>query len=51
MGALDMAIANLVGSNLFNILILAVDDLFYLPGSLLTAASDVHAVSALTGQG
>jgi cation:H+ antiporter len=48
MGALDMAIANLLGSNLFNILILAVDDLFYLPGSLLAAVSDVHAVSALT---
>ncbi len=32
-GAIDMAIANLLGSNLFNITILAVDDLFYARGS------------------
>ena len=48
MGALDMAIANLVGSNLFNILILAIDDLFYVQGSLWSAVSTVHALSALT---
>ncbi len=35
MGALDMAIGNLLGSNLFNVVIIAVDDLFYRPGALL----------------
>lgn len=47
-GALDMAISNLLGSNLFNILILAVNDLFYLNGPLLFKASPVHAISALS---
>ncbi|NDP47331.1 MAG: sodium:calcium antiporter [Sulfuriferula multivorans] len=47
-GAVDMAIANLLGSNLFNIAILAVDDLFYSPGPLLAAISPSHAITALT---
>lgn len=46
MGALDMAIGNLLGSNLFNVLIIAVDDLFYRPGALLAHVSPVHAVTA-----
>lgn len=46
-GALDMAIGNLVGSNLFNLLILAIDDVLYLPGPLLAAVSPAHALSAL----
>ena len=47
-GALDMAIGNLFGSNLFNILILALDDLLYMKGPLLSHVSAVHAVSALS---
>ena len=47
-GAVDMAIANLLGSNLFNIVVLAVDDLFYLPGPLLSHVSPMHAMSAIT---
>lgn len=47
LGAIDMAIANLLGSNLFNIAILAVDDAFYLNGPLLAHVSPVHAVTAL----
>jgi len=47
-GALDMAIGNLLGSNLFNIFILALDDAFYLRGSLLSHVSPEHAVSALS---
>lgn len=46
MGALDMAIGNLLGSNLFNVLIIAVDDFFYRPGVLLAQVSPVHAVTA-----
>jgi cation:H+ antiporter len=47
-GALDMAIGNLLGSNLFNVMILAVDDLFYARGPLLANAAPVHAVTAVT---
>ena len=47
-GALDMAIGNLFGSNLFNIFILAIDDVAYLKGPLLANVSPVHAVSALS---
>ena len=48
LGALDMAVANLLGSNLFDILILAIDDLFYLDGPLLAAASPAQALSAVS---
>jgi cation:H+ antiporter len=47
-GALDMAIGNLFGSNLFNIAILALDDLLYAQGPLLARVSPAHAVSALS---
>ena len=47
-GALDMAIANLPGSNLFDIIILAVDDLFYTKGSLLAHVDASHALAAFT---
>lgn len=47
-GALDMAIGNLLGSNLFNIMILAVDDAFYVRGPLLAEAATVHAGTAVT---
>ena len=48
LGALDMAIANLLGSNLFNLLILAVDDAFYLRGPLLAHVTGTHVVSVLS---
>lgn len=48
LGALDMAIGNLLGSNLFNIVILAVDDAFYVRGPLLADAAGVHAGTAVT---
>lgn len=48
LGALDMAIASLLGSNLFDILILAIDDLAYLDGPLLLAVSPAHAVTAMS---
>ncbi len=49
LGALDMAIGNLFGSNLFNLAILAVDDAFFLEGPLLSHVSQAHALSALSG--
>jgi len=48
LGALDMALGNLFGSNLFNMAILAVDDVAYLPGPLLSEVSASHGVSALS---
>lgn len=48
LGALDMAIGNLLGSNLFNVLVLAVDDAFYVRGPLLADAAPVHANTAVT---
>ncbi|ABD68874.1 sodium/calcium exchanger membrane protein [Rhodoferax ferrireducens T118] len=47
-GAIDMAIGNLLGSNLFDVLILAIDDFAYLPGAIYAHVSQVHAVSAIT---
>lgn len=46
LGALDMAIASLLGSNLFDVLIIAIDDLAYLRGPLLAGVSPAHAVTA-----
>lgn len=45
-GAADMAIANLLGSNMFNIFILALDDLLYVPGPLLSDVTHDHAITA-----
>jgi cation:H+ antiporter len=44
-GAAEMAIANLMGSNLFNMVILAIDDLAYTEGSLFSAVSQNHAIT------
>ncbi|MDO9315706.1 MAG: sodium:calcium antiporter [Burkholderiaceae bacterium] len=46
--ALDMAIGGLLGSNLFDLLIIAIDDVFYTRGSLLADVSPVHAVTAFS---
>ena len=44
-GAIDLGIGNVLGSNLFNLLILGLDDVFYRQGPLLTAADPSHAVA------
>jgi cation:H+ antiporter len=46
LNAVDMAIGNLLGSNLFDILILAVDDIAFTKGPLLHAVSPSNAVTA-----
>lgn len=48
LGAIDMAIANLLGSNLFNVAIVAVDDLAYTRGPLLANVADAHALSVFS---
>src|SRR5262245_26414127 len=44
-GAVDLAVANVLGSNLFNLLILALDDVFYRNGPLLAQAAPSHSVA------
>lgn len=46
--AIDLAIGNLFGSNIFNIFILALDDIFFVKGHLLSFASSNHIISALS---
>jgi cation:H+ antiporter len=46
MDATDLVFGNLLGSNLFNMAILALDDAFYLKGPILADASQAHLVTA-----
>lgn len=46
-GAIDLAVGNLLGSNLFDILILAVDDIAFRPGALYLHVAPIHVLSAL----
>lgn len=48
MGSFDMAVANLLGSNLFNVAILAITDFFYLKAPLLRSVQQINTLSALT---
>lgn len=45
LGAVDLGIANVLGSNLFNLLILGLDDIFYRVGPLLADAAPGHNVT------
>ena len=47
-GAIDMAVGNLFGSNLFNIAVLALDDILYVKGPLLLWISSTHTVAAVS---
>lgn len=46
LGAVDLALGNLFGSNLFNIGIIAIDDIFYREGPILANVSNNHAITA-----
>lgn len=46
-GAIDLAVGNLLGSNLFDILILAIDDIAFRPGVLYLRVAPIHVLSAL----
>lgn len=48
MGSIDIAVGNLFGSNIFNVFTLALDDLVYVEGDLLKAASDLHIITVLS---
>jgi cation:H+ antiporter len=46
-GAVEMALSNVLGSNIFNIIILAIDDVLYTKGPLLASVAKSHTVTAL----
>jgi cation:H+ antiporter len=46
-GSVDIAVGNLLGSNIFNMLILSIDDIIYTKGALLASVSINHALSGL----
>ncbi|MFQ5992490.1 MAG: sodium:calcium antiporter [Nitrospiraceae bacterium] len=49
LGAFDLAVGNLLGSNAFNMCALFFADVAYRSGSLLSAVNETHAVTALIG--
>ena len=46
-GAIDLGVGNVLGSNLFNLVILGIDDVLYRPGSLLVAADASHTIAVV----
>jgi cation:H+ antiporter len=48
LGSINLAFGNLLGSNIFNIVILAADDIFYLKGPILNYVSSSHLISVFT---
>ncbi|WP_291987371.1 hypothetical protein [Luteitalea sp.] len=47
MGALSLGISNILGSNLFNLLVLGLNDVAYTGGPLLSAVDHSHLIAAL----
>ena len=45
MGNADLAVGNLFGSNIFNIMLLTIFDLFYTPGNILSDASESNLIT------
>lgn len=46
-GAIDLAVANMIGSNLFNLTIIPITDLIYVKGPILAAVSESHLITAM----
>ena len=49
LGAADMAVADILGSNMFNMAIIFPVDIFYIRESIFSAASDVHVITVAAG--
>ena len=47
LGAIDMAIANVLGANMINIAKIFILDLFYTEGSFISSVSDIHITTAV----
>ncbi|MBS3819839.1 sodium:calcium antiporter [bacterium] len=48
-GAFDMAISNVLGSNLFNMFIIPISDVFYRGNNIFLGVSSVHVLTAVFG--
>ncbi len=48
MGSVDLAVGNLLGSNIFNVLILGIDDIFLTRGHLLSFVETTNIIPALS---
>ncbi len=48
LGAIDICVANMIGSNIFNMTIIGIIDLFYLEGPVLAVVSGNHIITAFT---
>jgi cation:H+ antiporter len=46
LGATDLAISNMIGSNLFNLTIISIDDLIYVKSPILSEVSGGHLITA-----
>ena len=49
LGAVDMAVGNIVGSNIFNIAIIGIADLLYVKGPIMALNKDIHGVATAGG--
>jgi len=49
LGAVDMAVADILGSNMFNMAIIFLADVFYTQQAILSSASSVHTFTAVAG--
>ena len=47
LGAVDMAVADILGSNMFNIVIIFLVDLFFSQGAILSSVSSAHLITAV----
>lgn len=47
LGAIDLAVSNVFGSNIFNIFALALYDLFYTPGDIWSHMAQIHSFAAV----
>lgn len=48
LNAVELAFSNLLGSNIFNVIILAIDDMMYTKGSLFSVVSITHTVTCFS---
>ncbi len=49
LGAVDMAVGNVMGSNIFNVAIISVADIFYTKGPVLALKKEIHGVATSAG--
>jgi len=47
LGAIDLCVANMIGSNIFNMMIIGIDDLFFTEGPILASVSTSHVFTAM----